>query len=136
MMKHFLPVLAFTMTVPLALAPLTPARSQAPAVPDAWMTYATRATEQLDRWLNADDVDAAELRKAFQQQKGGASDSAVVLQLWVDGEGNISRVAVEGGAAGPSALADRLTGRHLADSPPRGMRLPLRIEAAIAPSTN
>lgn len=129
------------MLITLGLFVLTPVAPQSlvepaaaqEAVPAAWIDYAGRTTDQLDGWLNAADDAAVALRSALRDQVGAASGT-VVLRLWIDPGGQISRVVVEGNGPASSGFAELLTGRQLAEAPPAGIRQPLRVEASVAPA--
>lgn len=127
--------------VGLGLASGMPAAAQtvpAEAAPANWVRYAAGATAAISQWLQADDEAALRLR-AYLDAARTAPDqpgAPLLLKVWVDPDSRVTRLEFapfehpEPGAD----LRSLILGRQLPGSPPRDMRLPLRIAVQLEPA--
>ena len=112
------------------------AQSVAPsAAPIKWVRYAETVTVTITGWLQADNETAARLR-AYLDATRPAPDrptAALVLRVWIDGDGTVSRIDFPL-FAHPEPNADLralLVGQRIPVAPPRDMLLPLRIAVSL-----
>lgn len=111
------------------------ARITSPAsAPRAWVAYAEGATAAITDWLNGADPSASTFRAALLTGAPTTDprSATVVLSVWVDRGGRLSRVALlpfqdPGTERDLTAL---LIGRPLG-VPPRGMRQPMRLAITV-----
>lgn len=113
------------------------AQSLAPeAAPAAWVAYAETATQVVTSWLEDESEVASSLRYYLHQTRAAADQPTppLVLKLWIDSQGVISRVdfAPFAHAEADAALRSAVDGRRLAP-PPSGMIQPLRLSVQLDP---
>lgn len=106
---------------------------QAPA---AWVAYAMSVSQTVTAWLNAETPPAPRVRAVLEATRAAPDQPTppVVLKLWIDGQGNISRADCPslGDATADADLQTLLVGHRLAP-PPRHMLLPIRIALQLPP---
>ncbi|MEP9359956.1 hypothetical protein [Sphingomonas sp. KR3-1] len=126
----------------LASAPAAaPAPAQAvtgQAVPESWRAYAERVTEKVTaRLSDGQDPAALRLRAAMRTlpDRQGEASPGLVLRIWIDASGHITRVECPTFAAAPAGddLRALLLGMALDQEPPANMRLPLRLSIQAIP---
>jgi hypothetical protein len=107
-------------------------------VPQHWVSYATRASGQLQSSLsNPDDDTVVRLHSAMQSRmrdEGRAVPPApFVVRVWVGPTGRIDRVAFDplGDVQADADLRAVLTAKPLAEPPPRDMRQPMVLQLTL-----
>jgi hypothetical protein len=121
-----------------ALAPFAPVAAQpvSPAeAPADWVAYAESTTLSVTEWLQASSEPATRLRAYLDATRPGPDQASppLMLKLWIDGKGVVSRVEFPPFAEPePNAdLRDLIIGRRLGAAPPKHMLLPLRIAVQL-----
>lgn len=134
-LRGALQLIGLMATVPAAAAPMQPS-----AAPASWVRYAEGATRAISQWLESDEDRAVRLRErasAGPAQTGGAA-APIVLQLWIDPHGTISRIAFAPATDEQvnTDIQGLVTGRSLGAPPPPDMRQPIyvAIELQSAPA--
>lgn len=120
-------------TAPVAAQSVSPS-----AAPAEWVAYAEATTARVTGWLQADGEPAARLR-AYLDASRPAPDqptAPLVLKIWVDGEGTVSRIDYPPFAhnAANADLRAIIVGQRLSSAPPKNMVLPLRIGIQLEPA--
>ncbi|MCG2841219.1 hypothetical protein L6Q21_09530 [Sandaracinobacter sp. RS1-74] len=124
-----------------AMAPAS-AQSVAPsAAPSEWVAYAEGATAAITAWLQAEDEPARRLRAYLDgtRKSPGERTAPLVLKLWIDRDGTVSRIEFTpfAHAEANADLRSLIVGRKLDGKPPRDMLLPMliavQLDAAPAP---
>ncbi|MET4896568.1 hypothetical protein RN629_05255 [Sphingomonadaceae bacterium jetA1] len=104
--------------------------------PVEWVHYAQGATAVVMRLLKADNEVAVRLRAYLDQTRPapGEPTAPLVLKLWIDRDGAVSRVDFTPFVhPEPNAdLRSLIVGQKLDGAPPRNMLLPLRIAVQLA----
>lgn len=108
------------------------------AAPVAWVAYAEAVNSKVVEWLRGEDEAAVRLRAYVDGLRPVADQSSppIVLQLWVDAKGVVSRVEFTPFAheAANTDLRGLLLDRAVGATPPRGMLLPLRLAVQLDPA--
>lgn len=120
---------------PVAAQSISP--TQAPA---EWVAYAQSATTSVTIWLQADNETAQRLRAYLDATRPAPdrSTTPLVLKIWVDDEGRVSRIDHPpfAHADANSDLRSLIVGQHLPGLPPQDMLLPLRIAVQLNPQSS
>lgn len=116
---------------------LVEAKAIAPdQAPTDWVAYAVTSMQTITAWLNAETPPAPRVRAVLDATRPAPDQPTppLVVKLWVDGQGAITRVefAPLADAEGAADLHALLVGHRLTP-PPRGLRLPLRIALQLPP---
>ncbi|MGI9362625.1 MAG: hypothetical protein ACR2O7_13840 [Parasphingorhabdus sp.] len=119
---------------PVAAQSISPA--QAPA---EWVAYAQSATASITAWLEADSETAQRLRTYLDATRLAPDQptAMLVLKIWVDGDGRVSRIDYPpfAHADANSDLRSLIVGQYLPGTPPKDILLPMRIAVQLdAPS--
>ena len=121
----------------MPVAAQTMAPEQAPV---EWLHYAEGATQAVTGWLRADSDTGKRLRADLDAARPTPDQptAPLVIKLWIDGEGSVSRIDFPPFAQ-TQANADLralIVGQRLPGTPPKDMLLPLRIKVQLdAPAT-
>jgi hypothetical protein len=136
--RHPLRRLVSTLAVVLGFSPAVGAvaetpRSVAPeAAPAAWVAYAGLVSQTVNARLGGQDPVAIRLRDYMRQMPGADEQSSppLNLRIWVDGEGSITRIEFPAfvDQQPNDDLRGLLVGLAMAERPPKGMLLPLRLQ--------
>ncbi|MFK0298763.1 hypothetical protein ACIQTU_06045 [Brevundimonas sp. NPDC090276] len=122
---------AFGFAAPVQAQSLSPE-----AAPVAWVAYAEAATQAVTAWLEEDNEAASSFRHYLHQTRPAADRHTppLVLKLWIDAQGRITRIdfAPFAHAETDAALRSAVSGRRLA-RPPSGMLQPLRLSVQLDP---
>lgn len=125
----------------LGLVSGAPAAAQeipAAGAPAEWVRYATDATKAISDWLQSDSEPALRLRTYLNGMSEGPEQPSapVVLKLWVTPDSQVTKLEFPPFAhTQPNAdLRSIILGRALPGTPPRDMRLPLRISIVLEPN--
>ncbi|HRL25662.1 MAG TPA: hypothetical protein PLT84_12810 [Brevundimonas diminuta] len=122
---------AFGLAAPAQAQSLTP--EDAPA---AWVVYAEAATRAVTAWLEENGEAASSVRHYLHQTRPAPDQPTrpLVLKLWIDPKGLISRIDFTPFAQAETDVALRsvVDGRRLAP-PPSGMLQPLRLLVQLDP---
>ncbi|MGH7019801.1 MAG: hypothetical protein ACREEY_07980 [Brevundimonas sp.] len=106
------------------------------AAPAEWVAYAETATVTVTAWLEEESEAASNLRGYLNQTRSAADQATppLVLKLWIDAQGVISRIDFASFAHNDAdaALRSVVDGRRL-DRPPAGMLQPLRLSVQLEP---
>lgn len=130
-------VLASGLAAALGLTAEAQAQSLTPeAAPTAWVAYAEAVTRTVTAWLEEEREAASSVRRYLHQTRPAADESTppLVLKLWIDPDGLISRIEVSPfvQAETDAALRSAVDGRRLA-RPPSDMLQPLRLSVQLDP---
>jgi hypothetical protein len=127
-------VLGLSMPASVALAQ----KVSPEAAPRAWVAYAETVNGKVTEWLRGEDEPAVRLRAYVDGLRPATNQSSppVVLQLWIDANGVVTRVEFPPFAheAANSDLRSLLIRRAVGAQPPRGMLLPLRLAVQLDPA--
>lgn len=124
-------VLAFTWA---AASPIQAKILKPDRVPQAWVTYGETATQILTDRLNADTAIARRVRHALPGADGESDPRSVVVKVWVDHKGVVSRIAFPsiGDAASDADMRALMLGIPLS-TPPKRIRLPIQLALQVRP---
>jgi len=117
-------------TTPVAAQSVTPS-----AAPAEWVRYAETVTSAVNAWLQAEDEAAGRLRAYLDATRPAPHQptAPIVVKLWIDGDGTVSRVDFPpfAHAETNADLRGLVVGRQLPGAPPKDMLLPLRIAVQL-----
>lgn len=104
------------------------------AAPSAWVAYAETVTRTVAAWLEEEGEPASSLRLYLNQSRPAADQPTppMVLKLWIDPQGLVSRVDFTpfADAEADALLRSAVDGRRL-PQPPSGMLQPLRLAVQL-----
>jgi hypothetical protein len=129
LLRWISPLVGLAAAVPAAGAPIAP-----PAAPRSWVRYAETARVTIAQWLESADAEATRFRNQFLVNSPQPSQSApLILRLWIDDKGQVSRVDFEPFAdAGMNRdLRAVIVHRTFGMPPPRGMRQPMNVAVQL-----
>jgi hypothetical protein len=130
----FAAVLGLSMPASVALAQ----KVSPEAAPREWVAYAETVNGKVTEWLRSEDEPAVRLRAYVDGLRPAADKSSppIVLQLWINPKGVVTRVEFPPFAHDtPNGdLRGLLVGRDVGDRPPRRMLLPLLLAVQLDPS--
>ena len=108
------------------------------AAPKAWVDYAQTVTGMITEWLRSDSEAAMRLRTYVDGLRPDATASSppVVLRVWLDSKGVITKVEFPPFAheEANNDMRSLLVGRAVSANPPRGMLLPLLLAVQLDPA--
>lgn len=108
------------------------------AAPREWVAYAETVNGKVAEWLRSEEAPAVRLRAYVDGTRPAADKSSppIVLQLWIDTKGVVTRVEFQPFAHDTpnSDLRGLLVGRKVGDRPPRRMLLPLLLAVQLDPA--
>ena len=135
-MRRFLMALGAVLGLGLPVGQAAAAEVAPDQAPAAWVAYAETATQTVTAWLNAETPPAPRVRAILAATRPAPDQPTppLVVKLWIDGGGTITRVefAPLADAAADADLRGLLVGRQLG-APPHHMRLPMRIALQLPP---
>lgn len=114
-------------------------RSVAPeAAPAAWVAYAGRVNAKVTAWLTGSEDAAVRLKASIDASRPSAdrSSAPLVLRLWIDRKGTITRVdftPFENEQANTD-LRSLVVGRTIGAVPPKGMLQPIVLTIEVDPA--
>lgn len=115
----------------------TPVAALSSDVPQPWVSYAQLVARQFQVWLEAKDDAADQFHQLLEERilhaGGDASPPMIVVRVWIDADGAVSKVAFDslGDAKADALLSQLLTTHPMAEPPPPDMRQPLRIRLRL-----
>lgn len=114
------------------------AQSLAPeSAPPVWVAYAETVTRTVAAWLEEEGGPASSLRLYLHQSRPAADQPTppLVLKLWIDPQGLVSRIDFMpfADAEVDALLRSAIDGRRLS-RPPSGMLQPLRLAVQLNPN--
>ena len=104
-----------------------------PATPPAWTAYAGQLQQLLPGWFAEGDSESAQRLRAYiaSASQQASPLAPVVVHLWVDSQGTVSRIDVSGGLAAQASADLRASVLHR-QLPPPPARLPMPIRMRLS----
>lgn len=109
-----------------------PARASAPA---DWIAYAGLVQASLKNWIEQSDQPAGTaIRAALQDIYPTGGEAELVVRVWADARGQVSRIQLPGAPELEPIFAELAQGRAFDQAPPADLRWPISLGLRGAPA--